>query len=493
MGLSGQHRAPAVRAIALYGAACAMSVVLFALFPRIDLFVSGLFWSPKGAWFLDEWGPFLPVTRLEPQITDGIVVAAAVLLFIGYLYDWWLAPFDRRGVIYILLTIALGPGLLANTLLKDHWGRARPAQVLEFGGTKHFTPALVPSDQCVSNCSFVSGHGAMAFALIAFAFMIKDPARRRQGIWAALAFGTLVGFTRIAQGRHFLSDTIDAALLMIGLSWLLHHWIIVRDGLSRTWVTALASAVVALASGLLRAVRWVFARTLRRWMAFHIAMLGLFELAERSFDVPVAAAAQHEPDRFYLFWHQITQLGLGETWMVPSGLATIVFLAIAWSPRFAHARERWLAWAIVPGYIFAMVAITGLVADILKILIGRPRPALLFRDHESTWVGLSFHADHWSLPSGHSTTAAAMATALFFLWPRHLLGYGLVALVVVLSRIELGEHYVSDTIAGVWLGIVLTVYLTGVLRRSGIDLNDAKAGVFAPVAPRDWRYRLLGF
>ncbi len=493
MALNGRNQDPATRAIALYCAALVSSVVIFALFPQIDLWVSGWFWSPKSAWFLDEWGPFVPVTRLVPQITDGIVIAAAVLLFIGYLYDWWLAPFDRRGVIYILLTIALGPGLLANTLLKDHWGRARPAQVLEFGGTRHFTPALVPSDQCISNCSFVSGHGAMAFTLIAFAFMIKDPARRRQGIWAALAFGTLVGFTRIAQGRHFLSDTIDAALLMIGLSWLLHYWIIEFDGLSRPWVMTLVSAAVALVSRLAHGVSWVFARPLRRWLAFHLATLSLFLLAMRYFDVPVATAAQHEPDRFYALWHRITQLGLGETWMVPSGLATIVLLAIAWSPRFAHARERWLAWAILPGYIFGIVAMTGLVADGLKILIGRPRPALLFRDHESAWAGLSFHADHWSLPSGHSTTAAAMASALFFLWPRHIVGYGLVAVIVVLSRIELGEHYVSDTIAGAWLGVVLTVYLTGVLRRSGIDLRDAKAGVLAPVPPRDWRYRLMGF
>lgn len=493
MGLSWRDQGSTARAITLYCAALALSAVVFALVPQIDIWVSGWFWSPKSGWFLDEWGPFTPVTSLVPQITDGIVIAAAILLFIGYLYDWWLAPFDRRGVIYILLTIALGPGLLANTLLKDHWGRARPAQVLEFGGTKHFTPALIPSDQCTSNCSFVSGHGAMAFTLIAFAFMIRDPVRRRQGIWAALAFGTLVGFTRIAQGRHFLSDTIDAALLMIGVSWLLHHWIIERDGLSRAWVAAAIRAGARLLDAAKRAVTWILARPARRWAAFHVLSLCLFLFAHRAYDLELAQAAEHEPDRLYVLWHRVTQLGLGETWMVPSGLATIVALAIAWSPRFAHARERWIAWAIVPGYLFAIVAITGLAADLLKILIGRPRPALLFRDGETAWAGLSFHADHWSLPSGHTTTVAAVATALVYLWPRHVLAYALVALLVAASRVELGEHYLSDAVAGAWLGISLTVYLTGVLRRSGVDLRDAKAGVLAPLPPRDWRRRLLGF
>lgn len=491
--MNGRSKESTARAIAYYCAAVILSVAVFALFPRIDLWVSGWFWSPQRSWFLDEWGPFTPVTRLVPQITDSIVIAAAILLFIGYLYDWWLTPFDRRGVIYILLTIALGPGLLANTLLKDHWGRARPAQILEFGGTKHFSPALIPSDQCASNCSFVSGHGAMAFTLIAFAFMIREPKRRRQGIWAALAFGSLVGFTRIAQGRHFLSDTVDAALLMIGLSWLLHYWIIERDGLARPWVTAVQQRVISASILAMRAVTAIIATPRRRWTAFHVLMLGSFLAAFHAYDLAFAAAAQHEPDRLTAVWRRITELGLGETWMVPSGFATIVMLAIAWSPRFAHARERWIAWSIVPGYLFAIVAITGLVADLLKIMIGRPRPVLLFRNGESAWAGLSLRADHWSLPSGHATTAAAVATALVYLWPRHVLAYLLVALLVCASRVALAEHYLSDTVAGAWLGITLTAYLTGVLRRSGVELRDAKAGVLAPLPPRNWRERLLGF
>ena len=280
---------------------------------------------------------------------------------------------------------------------------------------------------------------------------------------------------------------------MIGLSWLLHRWIIERDGLSRPWVAAVIRAIMTISASLTNAGAWIVARPGRRWGAFHFLALGLFLLAFHAYDVPLATAAQHDHDRLYALWERITQLGLGETWMVPSGFATIIMLAIAWSPRFAHARERWIAWALVPGYLFAIVAITGLAADLLKILIGRPRPALLFRDSEAALAGLSFHADHWSLPSGHTTTAAAVATALVYLWPRHVLAYGLIALLVGTSRVELGEHYLSDVIAGGWLGISLTVYLTGVLRRSGVNLRDAKAGVLAPMPPRDWRERLLGF
>ena len=480
------------RIVTRYLAVLAGVTVLFQLFPSIDLWVSGWFWSPGGAWYLDNWGPFNPITQLVPPLTDAIVMAAAILLFVGYLYDWWLTPFDRRGVIYILLTILLGPGLLANTILKNHWGRARPAQILEFGGTKHFTTPLIPTDQCDTNCSFVSGHGAMAFSLVAFAFLIADPARRRRGIAAALAFGTLVGFTRIAQGRHFLSDTVYAALLMIAVAWLLHRWIIVNDGLSRPWVRAVTEASASTAERLGRLGWWVAGSRRRRWTAFHLLTLAAFVVSVIWIDRPVAQLFQTDHDRLFAVFTEITKFGLGDTWLVPTGLATIVLVAIGYSPRFTAAKERWLAWAIVPGYLFASIGAAGLAADILKILIGRTRPTLLFRDGQFTWTGLSFHANHWSLPSGHTATVAALATAMTVLWPRHAMAYALLAGLVALSRIGLDEHYVSDTIVGAWLGIMVTLYVTGVFRRSYLDLEDAKAGVRAPAPALTWRWRLLG-
>jgi len=484
---------PTTKTITGYLVVFAATALVFQLFPSIDLWVSSWFWSPNGAWFLHNWGPFNPITQFVPPMTDGIVAAAIILLFIGYLYDWWLTPFDRRGVIYIMLTILLGPGLLANTILKDHWGRARPAQILEFGGTKHFTAALIPSDQCDTNCSFVSGHGAMAFSLIAFAFLIADPKRRKRGIIAAVAFGILVGFTRIAQGRHFLSDTVYAALLMIALAWVLHRWIIVNDGLSRPWVTKSARSCLAAGNWLFESARKIIETPRRRWIAFHVATLIAFVIAVCDFDQPIAWFFNVDHDRLFALFQRITVFGLGETWLLPTGLATVILVAIGYSPRFTVFRERWLAWALVPAYMFASVGLAGLAADFLKILIGRTRPVLLFRHDDFTWTGLTLHADHWSLPSGHTTTIAALATALTILWPRHVAAYVLLAGLVALSRIGLTEHYLSDTIAGGWLGIVVTLYVTAVFRRAGVNLEDAKGGVMAPMPARRWRYRLLGF
>ena len=45
-----------------------------------------------------------------------------------------------RTVVFLIATMALGPGLMANVLLKDHWGRSRPIDVKQFGGNERLSP-----------------------------------------------------------------------------------------------------------------------------------------------------------------------------------------------------------------------------------------------------------------------------------------------------------------------------------------------------------------
>src|SRR5260370_932634 len=79
--------------------------------------------------------------------------------------------------------------------------------------------------------------------------------------------------------------------------------------------------------------------------------------------------------------------------------------------------------ARIPALLFSAVAVSGITVDLLKVIVGRPRPKLFFSagNYEFSWIGLS--ADHWSFPSGHAATAAALATALWCLWPQPVLFY----------------------------------------------------------------------
>ena len=64
---------------------------------------------------------------------------------------------------FLAICLVVGPGLVANTVLKDNWGRARPKHVAEFNGASTFTPPLLPARECHRNCSFVSGEAASIF------------------------------------------------------------------------------------------------------------------------------------------------------------------------------------------------------------------------------------------------------------------------------------------------------------------------------------------
>jgi lipid A 4'-phosphatase len=132
-----------------------------------------------------------------------------------------------RSVVYVLLALALGPGLLVNGILKSHSGRARPHQVMAFGGNKQFTQAFALSNQCAANCSFVSGESAVGFFGLTFVFVAQ---RRRKAIAvASILLGLLLGFVRMGQGAHFFSDVIFSGVFTFLVSYLLYVWVFADD------------------------------------------------------------------------------------------------------------------------------------------------------------------------------------------------------------------------------------------------------------------------
>ena len=142
-------------------------------------------------------------------------------------------------------------------------------------------------------------------------------------------------------------------------------------------------------------------------------------------------------------------------------------LVIGWS---LWTRRQTLA--ARAAFIFAAVALPGLVADILKPVFGRVRPRLLFADrvYGFTWHGAD--AAHWSFPSGHAVTIAALAAALFVVYPALWPVYALAALLVAASRVIVDAHYLSDIIAGLYLGLVATWALAAAAKHNGLQLSD---------------------
>ncbi len=423
-------KAPALFVLALLAAGA-----VFLLAPGIDLATSRLFYDPQAGFTLAAWWPVRLVERSVPLISwgiGGLVAIGAVALLCGR-QIWRL---DARALVFVALATALGPGLLVNTALKDHWGRARPAQVEEFGGPLKFTPAPLPSDQCPRNCAFVSGHAALGFSLVSFAFLLPAGRRRRVAVLAALGFGAVVGLARIAGGRHFLSDVVDAGFLVTGVSWLLYQAVVRRD-----WFGP-RSAVVA---GFV-----LFEGASMLWL-----------------DRPLAlylhpAAAPIEPA-----FARIAQLGLGYPYLV---FFAGLFIVMRWGGALPVLRTRdaaMRALAPVPAFLFAAVALSGLAADLIKVVAGRTRPKLLFAANIDHFAWLGVRADYWSFPSGHATTAAALMLGLWYLWPRYAPVYAALAVLVAAARVIICAHYLSDAVAGLAIGAAATWLIAGLIARQG--------------------------
>jgi lipid A 4'-phosphatase len=183
-------------------------------FPQADLFLSGLFYRAGEGFFFSNNAAFLAMQGLAFY---GARVLAAAFLILALLC--WVKKkallWDSKAWAFLFLALLIGPGLVANVGFKDHWGRARPREVVEFGGAETFSPALVPHfDKARSNGSFVSGDGAFGFFFPAFAYVVPRRFSRR-AFWGGMAAGALLGFGRLAVGAHFFSDIVYAAFLML--------------------------------------------------------------------------------------------------------------------------------------------------------------------------------------------------------------------------------------------------------------------------------------
>jgi lipid A 4'-phosphatase len=198
-----------------------MFAVLISAFPSVDLQISRLFFS-EGGFLHDQWWQRLLQDGLPYFL--GFSFGAVVVVHLGNrLLNKRIGNVCGRKVAYLLLVGILGAGLIVTVVLKDNVGRARPRDIIEFGGGKFFTPAFVVSNECRKNCSFSSGDAAAAFFGIALVMALT---RKRRYWVAALAFGAVVSVSRLSAGAHFFSDVVVSFFVMLIVSDVLHYHIV---------------------------------------------------------------------------------------------------------------------------------------------------------------------------------------------------------------------------------------------------------------------------
>lgn len=199
--------------------------VLAALVPTlwtdVDLYVAALFAGPLAPVQAVTWWWVALINDYVPTVFRYLLLLAAL----GWVAAKWLSHGRWKTwrawefpLAFFVLAGVLSPGIVVNQGFKDNWLRARPYQVDNFGGKAKFSRAGVMTDQCEANCSFVSGHVACGVFLVSMGLV----QRRRQRLWALVGVtaGLVIGFARMADVAHWLSDVLWAFPITLIANWL---------------------------------------------------------------------------------------------------------------------------------------------------------------------------------------------------------------------------------------------------------------------------------
>jgi lipid A 4'-phosphatase len=196
--------------------------VIIGIRPDLDLKLAGLFFDPERGGFWRSYDPpYLRARDAATWLITLVAMPAVVALVVKLIRPQRPLLIPGRAIVLMLVTLAFGPGVVANLVFKEHWGRPRPIDVTEFGGTEHFRPWWDPRGDCPKNCSFVAGEPSGAFWTLAPAAVVP-PQWRALAYVTALTFGAAVGLLRMVAGAHFFSDVAFAGVFSFLVIWLVH-------------------------------------------------------------------------------------------------------------------------------------------------------------------------------------------------------------------------------------------------------------------------------
>lgn len=126
----------------------------------------------------------------------------------------------------------------------------------------------------------------------------------------------------------------------------------------------------------------------------------------------------------------------GDSWFWGAGLALVWLLA--------PGLWRWRA-----GILLISILVTAVLVLLIKFTVRRQRP-------EGEWGRVYRNTDPHSFPSGHAVRAVMLTVIALGIGPWPLaLALALWAPLVVLARVAMGVHYLSDVVAGAGLGAVV--------------------------------------
>jgi membrane-associated phospholipid phosphatase len=202
--------------------------------------------------------------------------------------------------------------------------------------------------------------------------------------------------------------------------------------------------------------------------------LGVFAIAGPMFflDEQIALLVKNAQMPWLTHFGSISDIGKSENYLLPSLIVILLSFGIirfSKSESLVSAFRYYRAQAI---FLFTAVAVSGIITDIFKPMIGRARPRLIEMHGAHHFVPFSLDSTYLSMPSGHATTMGAVTCALCLWFPK--LKYVILPLgfAIASARVFALAHYPSDVIIGFGLGAIYTLFLAHWLqqRDSGFAL-----------------------
>ncbi|MGE0255041.1 MAG: phosphatase PAP2 family protein [Alphaproteobacteria bacterium] len=208
-------------------------------------------------------------------------------------------------------------------------------------------------------------------------------------------------------------------------------------------------------------------------------------------DLPLSNALRTAPAWFRTLGDVLTEIGNSRWWLGPLALLAAAAVVLRWRAAGASARRMhgWLAGAFA--FVFAAIAVPGLVNNGLKILIGRARPSVLVEQGIYGFDPFNMYARFHSFPSGHSVTMGALAIALALLLPAYRLWFFAAGVLLAATRMVVNAHFASDVAAGLAVGAAGAILVARLFAARGWVFTRGRDGALRLAAPgRLWRRRI---
>jgi len=178
------------------------------------------------------------------------------------------------------------------------------------------------------------------------------------------------------------------------------------------------------------------------------------------------------------FFKFVTIFGKSTAYLILSGLLFIFLYLASKSVKWANYSQLLRKYAWISLFLFASIAVSGLLIDILKVIFARYRPVMLYEAGKYGFTFFKFSpARVLSFPSGHANTIFALMTALCLIVPRYRFIFLAIAILVAANRVIIGAHFLSDVIAGAYLGVITPLYFKAFFLSRGIDIFSKKGPV----------------